>query len=438
MAFEDLYGLPISTSSETAALAYRQGIELMLSAWPGATEAFERAIAADPDFALAYAARSRMHLIYAEMPAAQEKAAAARRLTERNGTAREKSHVEILALTTEGQSARALEMTLAHLESWPRDALMMSLPLGAFGLFAFSGMADHDQARVGLCERYAGDYGDDWWFLTYLGWSHTENGSVEAGRRITERAFNQRRENAHALHALSHAMFEDGSTGDAQALISGWLPDYHRSGLMYGHVTWHEALLALEQGDTDRAGAIYFERIQPNVNRAPPLNVMTDGASLLWRLQASGHPVPKQAWGDLADYAGRRFPRAGNSFIDVHMAMLAAMTGNATALEQRIADLDTRRANGKLPAGAVVPEICRAARAFAEQDFAACANILEPVAAEVVRIGGSHAQREMIEDTLLVALMKSGEAAKARDLLDRRLHRRPSLRDVRWQAYLSA
>ena len=63
----------------------------------------------------------------------------ARRLVERNGTAREKSHVEILALTTQGQSARALEMALGHLESWPRDALIMSLPLGAFGLFAFSG-----------------------------------------------------------------------------------------------------------------------------------------------------------------------------------------------------------------------------------------------------------------------------------------------------------
>src|SRR4051794_39507940 len=188
MAFDDLYGLPVSTGSETAALAYRKGIELMLSAWPGASEAFERAIAADPDFALAHAARSRMHLIYAEMPAAQEKAAAARRLVERNGTAREKSHVEILALTTEGQSARALDLTLAHLDRFPRDALILSLPLGAFGLFAFSGMAGHDQPRVDLCERHARHYGDDWWFLTFLGWSHTENGNLKAGRGITERA----------------------------------------------------------------------------------------------------------------------------------------------------------------------------------------------------------------------------------------------------------
>ena len=76
--------------------------------------------------------------------------------------------------------------------------------------------------------------------------------------------------------------------------------------------------------------------------------------------------------------------------------------------------------------------------AFGNGDYGACARILEPVAAEVVRIGGSHAQREIVEDTLLVAFMKGGEPAKARELLDRRLHRRPSSRDARWRATVTA
>ena len=438
MAFEDRYGLAISTSSDAAAHRYREGIDLMLSAWPGVAQALDAAIEADCDFALAHAARARTHLIYAEMQLAREKAATARQLVARNGSEREKSHVEILALTTEGQSVKALELTLAHLERWPRDALIMSLPLGAFGLFAFSGMADHDAARVDLCERHKQHYGDDWWFLTFLGWSHTENGSADIGRRISQRAFERRRENAHALHALTHAMFEDGSTADAEDLIAGWLPIYHRSGLLHGHVLWHQALLALDNGDADKAHAIYAERLQPKLNPAPPLNVMTDGVSLLWRLQASGHPIPGDVWLDLADHAERWFPKTGNSFVDVHMGLLAAVNGNWRALEQRLADLEARRDQGKLPAGSVVPDICRAARAFAEQNYRECADILEPAASEVVRIGGSHAQREMIEDTLLIALMKSGDAPKARDLLDRRLHRRPSLRDARWRTAVAA
>jgi len=59
---------------------------------------------------------------------------------------------------------------------------------------------------------------------------------------------------------------------------------------------------------------------------------------------------------------------------------------------------------------------------------------LKPVLDEVVRIGGSHAQREIIEDTFIVALMKSGELARAQAMLDHRLHRRPSARDARWRA----
>lgn len=52
----DKHGLELSTASDAAADAYREGLAQMLSAWPGADVFFARAIAADPDFALAHAA----------------------------------------------------------------------------------------------------------------------------------------------------------------------------------------------------------------------------------------------------------------------------------------------------------------------------------------------------------------------------------------------
>lgn len=438
MTHLDRYGLPLSTSSDAAAAHYREGIDYVLAAWPGAGEAFDAAIAADPDFALAYIARARVHFFYAEAQAVRACVARARELAARNGTEREKSHVETLALGMEGQPAKSLTHALAHLEQWPRDALILSLPLGAFGLYAFSGMADHDRARVDLCERHARHYGDDWWFLTYLGWSLTENNDVRRGRALTEQGFAKRRANANAAHALAHAMFEDGSTADAEAMIVDWLPSYDRAGILHGHISWHQALAALEHGDAARALAIYSDRIQPKVTTAPPINSVTDTASLMWRMMVEGHAVPADAWRDVAAHAETSFPNAGVTFADVHMALVAAATGNAAGLEQRIATLEKRLGDGKLAAGAVVPAICRAVRAFAGGEYAECVRTLEPMANEVVRIGGSHAQREMIEDTLLMALMKSGEAAKARTLLDRRLHRRPSLRDARWRQTVMA
>src|SRR5260370_4159682 len=166
MSHQDRYGLTLSTTSSEAAQAYRD-IDLLLSAWTGAAEAFDRAIAADPEFALAQIARARIHTFYQQGDVARKKAALARELVARNGTERERSHVETLALAVEGQIPAALAAALAHLETAPRDALVMSLPLGAFGLFAFSVMAGHDHARVGLCVRHAHHYCDDSSFLTY-------------------------------------------------------------------------------------------------------------------------------------------------------------------------------------------------------------------------------------------------------------------------------
>jgi hypothetical protein len=439
MAHHDRRGLPLSTRSDRAAERYREGVDLLLAAWPGAADALDAAIVADPDFALAHAARARLHAMRTEPAAARACIATAAACVARAGTERERSHVAVLSLAIDGQPGPALARALAHAESWPRDALILSLPLGAFGLLAFSGRADHDQARVDLCERHARSYeADDWWFTTYRGWSHTENGAVARGRALAERGFSLRRENANGAHALSHALFEDGAGPEAETLIAGWLPGYDRSGILHGHIAWHAALSALERDDPDAALAIYAEHVRPGVTAGLPLNVITDTVSLLWRLRAYGHAVPDGLWDEVRAYSGPYFGHAGFGFADAHMGLLAAATGDRAAAQARIDALTGLVEAGTLAAGPVVPAICRAALAFANGDYAACARILKPVAGQVVRIGGSGAQREAIEDTLLLALMRCGETARARALLDRRLHRRPSPRDARWQAQLTA
>ncbi|MET3524516.1 tetratricopeptide repeat protein [Mesorhizobium abyssinicae] len=435
----DSRGLPLSTTSDLAAEHYRKGVDLLLSTWPGAAEALEEVIAADPDFALAHAARARLHAMCAEQAEAKARIATAEEIVARHGSGRERSHVEVLSLAINGQSTKALERALAHTDTWPRDIVILSLPLGAFGLFAFSGMVDHDQARVELCERHARHFDtDDWWFLTYRGWAHAENGNVTRGLALAQRAYDLRTNNANAVHALSHAMYEGGASEDAEKLIADWLPRYDRTGILHGHIAWHAALGALERGDSERALAIYTDCIQPSATAGIPVNVVSDTASFLWRLQNYGHTTPAGLWEAVATYSGEYFQKAGFAFADVHMALIAAAVRDRAAVEQRVDALTGLIKAGTLTAGTVVPAICRAGLSFAEEDYAGCVRILEPVVVDVARIGGSGAQREIIEDMLLLALMRSGEAVKARALLDRRLHRRPSPRDTRWRELLPA
>ena len=438
MTLHDRRGLPVSTRSAVAAAHYGEGVDLMLAGWPGAAEALDLALAADPDFALAHAARARAHLVASEPALARGAIERAEALVERDGTERERSHVAAVALSIRGPAPAALNLVLAHSASWPRDAFILGMPLGAFGMFAFSGMPGHAQAGVDLCEAAASHYDGDWWFSTSRGWAHTENGNVGHGRRLTEQGLALRQENAHAVHALAHAMFEDGSNEDADALISDWLPGYSRAGILHGHIAWHQALVALQGGDAGRAIRIYEDSVRPAVSQGMPINILSDGAAFLWRLDAYGHGAPRSLWSDIRDYARPLYPNAGFAFADVHMAMIAAATGDLAAVAARAAALEQKIADGALPAGPVIPAICRALMDFAQGDYAACANRLSPVATEVERMGGSHAQREVVEDTLLVALMRSGETAAAGRLLDSRLHRRPSPRDLAWRTDLTA
>ena len=365
-----------------------------------------------------------------ESTEARTKAAHARQLAA-TVTQRERQHVEIMAAAIEGQPKVALTGAEQHLDEFPRDALVLSLLLGAFGLYAFSGRADHDAARLAICERHARHYGEDWWFLTYLGWSHTEAGNVGAGRTVTERAIALRPENGNAAHALSHALFEQGDMAAGRTFLSGWLPAHERASYLHGHLSWHVALMALEAGDLDGALRIYEQHVRPSDSRYPPMNVFTDAASLLWRLSLAGKAGLEPYWREVAVYGDRFFPRAGPHFADVHYALVAAATSNEV-LETRLAELEALEANGRLAPGSSAIDLCRGIRAFAEGDNENAIRILEPLMPAVVRIGGSHAQRELWEDTLIVACLRGGRGDKAAKIISDRLHRRPSARDEAW------
>ena len=56
----DRYDLPLSTASAAARDAYVEGCDLALTVYPGAVEAFDRALAADPGLALAHAAKAQI------------------------------------------------------------------------------------------------------------------------------------------------------------------------------------------------------------------------------------------------------------------------------------------------------------------------------------------------------------------------------------------
>src|SRR5213078_2237904 len=355
MTLTDRFGLALTTDSPQAAENYIRAVDLMLSANAGAETLLDGALDADPDFALAHIARGRLCQVQARIPEAKQAAARARGLAERV-TARERGHIETIALVIDGLGAQAMARLEAHVADYPRDALALSPALGVFGLLGFSGRIDHHEAQLALLQRLAPQWDEDWWFLTYLGWARIETGDVAAGAREVERALALNPNNAFAAHARAHGYFEAGDADAGAAFIAAWLPGYDRQSQLHCHLSWHLALFELARGQPERARALYQDAIRPAVSHAPPLFNLADAASFLWRWRIYGEAPPlDEPWDEVVAHAKRYFPRAGIHFADVHAALAEAVSGEDAALAARIAQLGELDQAGRLPQGDVIP-----------------------------------------------------------------------------------
>jgi hypothetical protein len=434
MAVTDRFDLPVTCASAAAVEDYVAAVDLLLAAWPGSEARLDRALAADSDFALAYIARARLLQLQARIPEAKVAAASAQSLADRV-TPRERRHIAAITLSINGAAGEALATVRTHAAEYPRDALPLSLALGVFGLLGFSGRRDHHEAQLALLKELAPYWGGDWWFLGYLGWAYIETGEVARGTELVERSLAGNRRNAHAAHQRVHGFFESGDAKNGAGFIENWLPDYDRAGHLHCHLSWHLALFELARGNAERARSIYLNSIRPSVAHAAPMLVLADSASFLWRWRFyDWGPSLDQEWTEVAAHARRHFPHASLAFADIHAALAEAGTSDEDGLQSRISGLQSLANDGRLPPGEVAPNLCAGMAALARGDNTEAAEILEPALADLSRIGGSHAQREIVEDSLIIAYLRSGQSAKAAPLLRTRIGRRPSARDDSWLA----
>jgi hypothetical protein len=423
MTLTDRYGLPLSTTSDRARDAYVDGVDRLLAAQPGAEQRFSDALAAHRGFACAAIARARTLALHGRAAEARDGAADARRLAA--GTSRrEQQHVDALALGIEGRLPEALAATRAHLGEFPRDAMALAPVTGVFGLVGFSGALDRDDQLLAILDSVAPHYGDDWWFLGLHAFASIEAGHVQAGRRRVERALALNPRSANAAHVFAHACYETGTDDDGARFLDGFLASYAHEGTLNCHLWWHVALFALARGDVDAAWSAYATHVAPGKSWGPPMNTLTDSSSILWRLELAGVPRRGDAWQAVHDYARRTFPRAGIPFADAHAALACAAAGDGAALAELAGALRDTEGAGRHAAAPTVAALADAFAAFARNDFEATIARLAPVVDEHVRIGGSRAQRDLVEHTLLAAYLKTGRKAEADAVISRRPARR--------------
>jgi tetratricopeptide (TPR) repeat protein len=406
---QDRYGFGLTTASSEARDAYVTGVDLSLSANRGAAGEFRRAIACDPSLAVAYAALARTLQIEHKPEEAKAVGVRARELAS-TLPHRERSHVNALATVVDGGSVAGLAAVKEHLATYPRDAMVLAPCTGVFGLIGFSGRAGREAELLAFLSPFADDYGEDWWFTSAHAFAQVEVGEIERARATIERSLARYPRNAHGAHIRAHVYYEAGEREAGLAYLEDWWRDYPKESLLHCHVTWHIALWQLALGRREEAWHLYRTHLRPGASMGPPINTLSDCASFLLRAEMAGEGRQPELWGELSRYATRWFPSPGIAFADVHGALAHAFAGDAAALIRIV-----ERAKG--PARDVVAPLARAFAAFFRSDWAAAGAELEVIMTSHERIGGSRAQRDLIEYALVVCLLRSGRAEEARELL---------------------
>ena len=419
----DRYDLPLSTTSAVARDAYVEGCATKLTMYPGAIEAFDRAIAADPGFALAHTAKAHALIEHGQAVAAREEMAAAKTCT--GLTPREASHVAFFSHIVASDSEAALAALPAHLNAWPRDVMVLASTAFTNGLIGSSGRPGQKRMLLDLLNRLAPSYGeDDWWFTAHHGMALSENGERAAARPKIERSFAQNPANPWAAHATAHLAYEEGDPAAACAQLASFLAVYPRAGALHSHLSWHQAVAHLAAGDVAAASRLFREAFGPDVHTGPPRGKLNDVVSFLWRSELAGQPRDAAAWRTMHDFAGQAYPRAGAAFSDMHASLAFIVAGDAAALEARVQQIEELVRAGRYPSSNLVPAAARGFAAYEAGDLAAAIDALEPIAGELERIGGSHAQLDLVRFTLLQAYLMAERADDARRLLQERRHSR--------------
>ncbi len=405
----DRYGNDVSTPSQEACDAYIHAVDLFLAAQAGVAEAFQAAIEADEGLALAYLGLAREYQsrgMRSHIPAPLGKA----RICVVGGTDREISQVHALGLLLEGKTVEARAAILEHLALYPRDAMVAQACMGVFGLIGFSGLPGREADQLAFTTGLERHYGDDWWFLSQHAFAQLEVGQFARAEDSIERALAINPTSANSAHIRSHLYYENGEAAQGLGYLDGWRKDYARGGILHCHVSWHVALWALQAGDIDNMWAVVDADIDPDSGAGPPLNVMTDMVALLFRAGLAGVEVPKSKWQALSDYAFQHFPRPGLAFADTHAAVAHAMAGDQAAVARIV-----EGASG--PAAGLVSHLAKGFGAMARGDWDEGLDALQTALPDQARIGGSNAQRDMINYGYAACLGQTGRAEEARRFL---------------------
>ena len=427
MTLLDQHGHRVSGANARSLDAFEQAQRELRCFIDDPVATVDRAIAESPDMPMAHVLKAWLHLLGTE-PAGRavadecNRAAAALPADER-----ERAHLAASQALAAGRLQEA-SMRLEDLSvRWPRDLLALQV---GHQLDFFQGDSRMLRDRIARALP-AWDHGIDGYHavLGMHAFGLEETADYAQAELQGRRAVDLEPRDGWAWHAVAHVAEMRNAPRDGIAWLRPHRDTWSAGSFLIVHNTWHLALFELELDGHDEALRLYDDTIAGG--GMPQLLDLVDASAMLWRLHLRGVDVGAR-WQPLAERWAQLHAEGGAgqyAFNDLH-AMLAYVGVGREADQRALLDsmqaaLDKDDDNAVFTRDVGLPA-AQAIRAFAQGDAAQAVRLLRPVRSRAHRFGGSHAQRDLIDLTLLAAVERASDAALAAALAAERLAMRPT------------
>ena len=425
----DTHGHPVSGATAAALDHYEQAAQDLRCLVGDPLAAIDRALAEAPAMSIAHTLRAWLHVLGTEAAALATARRAAEAAAGNAGTDRERMHARAAALVAAGRWREGAGLLEDLSAQHPRDLLALQAGHQVDFFTGDSRMLRDRIARV----LPAWDPAVPGWHavLGMHAFGLEETGDYAAAEARGRRSVELEPRDSWGWHAVAHVHEMRNAPRDGIAWLEPSRATWSKGSFLGTHNAWHLALCQLELDRHDEVLRLYDEAIG-GTGSAVVLDLV-DASALLWRLHLRGVALGERG-AAIAERWATHGAGGSYAFNDLH-AMIAYVLADRPREQHALIEAQQEAMRSDLDNAAFTRDIGHpatlAVQAFGAGDFAHAAMLLRPVRSGAHRFGGSHAQRDLVDLTLLAAADRAGDRSLAAALAAERLALRPNSPDAR-------
>lgn len=426
------FGTPLTTTSDEACKLYDAVLTQYVgwydeSSVGGIEASLDKMMAADSNFVMGRVIKNGLDLLGTGRtidldPEFKNEIYSLEKIAEQQKVSqRERKHVSAVKLWAEGETSKACDVWEDILVDNPLDMLALKFAHDSYFYLAY-----HPQMRDGIArvipywKKSMPLYG---YLYGMYAFGLEETNLYDSAEKTARMSLDINRHDAWATHAMAHVFEMGGRQDEGLQFMSATENDWNVCGMIACHDYWHYALYNVEKGNYSDAVGLYDSQVGPLAAKSGAMLDMVDACSLLYRLQLEGVNVGDR-YKDIQDVCKQHLDDHVLAFNDAHFMMSCIGAGDKVSTGKLLESMRSFVKNGKGYNCDVTTEVglalCEALVSYDNGDFAKAVDLVSPVRYQVIKIGGSHAQRDIFNQFVIHCAMKSdtGEHKKlARQLL---------------------